>query len=81
MATKTAGTPQAKLERWRRRPRSSASPNARIQAVAPIPLLSILRVPDWDVSETTVNDLAAAGDRKLAAQIVSLQQKFPRNGP
>ncbi len=43
------------------------------------PPLIPVQIPDWDVSETTVNMLAKrlGGDRQLAAKIVSLQQKFP----
>lgn len=44
------------------------------------PPLIPVQVPDWDMSETTVNALAKrlGGDRKLAAKIVSLQQEFPK---
>ena len=44
------------------------------------PPLIPLQVPDWDISETTVNDLARrlGGDRSLASKIVALQQEFPK---
>lgn len=81
MATKTAGTPQAKLEKVAKNTAFKRFSNApAFKRSRRFPKLIPVQVPDWDVSETTVNDLARrlGGDRKLAAQIVSLQQKFPR---
>jgi hypothetical protein len=44
------------------------------------PKLRPVEVGEWDVSDTTVNDLARrlGGDRALASKIVALQRKFPR---
>lgn len=81
MATKAAGTPQAKLEKVAKATAFKRFSNApAFKRSRRFPKLIPVQVPDWDVSETTVNDLARrlGGDRKLAAQIVSLQQKFPR---
>lgn len=81
MATKAAGTPQAKLEKVAKATAFKRFSNApAFKRSRRFPKLIPVQVPDWDVSETTVNDLARrlGGDHKLAAQIVSLQQRFPR---